>query len=118
MGVNGTQIGVFGTHVLDDGDQYRVLEHVGMVACVVSVAITEHAPMVTAGVMASAPTGARRPWTIRKCLQQALPKVLAGPVLRCLWQWQGGAAKGEFRFCIMDGFRSALWPRGETFHTT
>ena len=56
MGVDGTQIGVFGAHVLEDGDQYRVLEHVGMVACVVSVAITEHAPMVPAGVMALAMT--------------------------------------------------------------
>jgi hypothetical protein len=36
-----------------------VLEHVGMVACVVSVAITEHALMVTAGVMATVPTGAQ-----------------------------------------------------------
>jgi large subunit ribosomal protein L13 len=58
VGVDGPQIGVFGAHVLEDGDQYRVLEHVGMVACVVSVAVTEHAPMVTAGVMLIVPTGA------------------------------------------------------------
>jgi large subunit ribosomal protein L13 len=58
VGVDGPQIGVFGAQMLEDGNQYRVLEHVGMVACVISVAVTEHAPMVTAGAVATAPAGA------------------------------------------------------------
>ena len=48
----------------------------------------------------------------------APPEMRVGPVLRCLWPGLEWLAKGRFRFCIMEGFRSALWPRGETFHTT
>ena len=38
---------VFLGKVLQGGDQDRVLEHIGMVACVEGVAITEHGSMVT-----------------------------------------------------------------------
>ncbi len=55
MGVNGQHLGFFGAQMLEDGDQNRVLEHVGMIACVVSMAVTEHATMVPAGVVATAP---------------------------------------------------------------
>jgi len=42
VGVDHGEAGVFLTHVLQDGDQRHVLEHVGVVARVEGVAVTEH----------------------------------------------------------------------------
>ncbi|MNV82426.1 hypothetical protein D3C71_1761600 [compost metagenome] len=47
MGVQHGQGRVFLGKVLQGGNQHRVLEHVGVVACMEGVAVTEHAPMVT-----------------------------------------------------------------------
>ena len=47
MGVEHGKGRVFVGEVLQSGNQHRVLEHIGMVACVECVAITEHARMVT-----------------------------------------------------------------------
>ena len=48
-------------HVPQHGDQHGVLEHIGMVAGVESVAVTEHPAMVPAGHLGLAVTHHRRP---------------------------------------------------------
>ena len=47
VGIQNGQRRVFLREILQGGNQNRVLEHIGMVACVECVAITEHARMVT-----------------------------------------------------------------------
>ncbi len=42
VGIDHGEAGVFLTHVLQDGDQRHVLEHIGVVARVEGVAVTEH----------------------------------------------------------------------------
>ena len=47
MRVQHCQCRVFFDKVLQGGNQHRVFEHIGVVACVECVAITKHGPMVT-----------------------------------------------------------------------
>ena len=47
MGVDHRERRVLLGEVLHGGNQHRVLEHIGVVACMEGVAVTEHAPMVT-----------------------------------------------------------------------
>lgn len=47
MGVQHGQGRIFLDKVLQGSNQHRVLEHVGVVACMEGVAVTEHPPMVT-----------------------------------------------------------------------
>ena len=48
MGVHQSQATLFELQVLQSGDQGDVLEHIGVVACVEGMTVTEHGLMVTA----------------------------------------------------------------------
>jgi len=54
MGVDHRQRCLLFEQVVEDGDQHRVLEHVGVIAGMEGMAVTEHGPMVT-GNRAGAP---------------------------------------------------------------
>ena len=89
--------GILLEEVLQGGDQHGVLEHIGMVACMEGVAVTEHRRMVTsraAGWLSVAAEG----W---------------GPALKP-GRRKGGMAK-TCRFCIMEGFAAILGSRGEVY---
>ena len=47
MGVQHGERGVFFGQMLEDGNQHGVLEHIGVVAGVKGVAVTEHESIVT-----------------------------------------------------------------------